>query len=198
MSDVNTGWRKRQVALDIKAENARELGLDYEPAPIAHIVGEIDHTGKVWKPAQPEQEPVCRNCIGSGWEPTVNAGRRPCGFCQPAQSQYGSPDLQNMAVAAAIEKDRAAQPAQQEPVAWPCVIAEADFEQNTVTLEMQCSDYKVGAGQHWLHTTPPAAQRTWVVLTLTDREKLRDQFEGWSYPAILVDAVSDILMEKNT
>ena len=26
-----TGWRKRQIALDIKAENARELGLDYEP-----------------------------------------------------------------------------------------------------------------------------------------------------------------------
>jgi hypothetical protein len=24
-------WRKRQIALDIKADNARELGLDYEP-----------------------------------------------------------------------------------------------------------------------------------------------------------------------
>jgi len=31
MSNTNTGWRKRQIALDIKAENARELGLDYEP-----------------------------------------------------------------------------------------------------------------------------------------------------------------------
>jgi hypothetical protein len=29
MSTV-TGWRKRQIALDKKAENARELGLDYE------------------------------------------------------------------------------------------------------------------------------------------------------------------------
>lgn len=29
--DHNTGWRKRQIALDIKAENARALGLDYEP-----------------------------------------------------------------------------------------------------------------------------------------------------------------------
>jgi hypothetical protein len=49
-------------ALDRMAENARELGLDYEPAPVpmAHIVGEIDHTGKVWKPVQPApvQEPV--------------------------------------------------------------------------------------------------------------------------------------------
>jgi hypothetical protein len=54
----------------------------------------------------------------------------------------------------------AAQP-EQEPVAWPCLIAEADFSQNTVTLAMQCEDYKVSAGQHWLYTTPPAqpAQR---------------------------------------
>jgi hypothetical protein len=29
--DHSTGWRKRQIVLDIKAENARELGLNYEP-----------------------------------------------------------------------------------------------------------------------------------------------------------------------
>lgn len=28
---TDSGWRKRQIALDVKAENARELGLDYEP-----------------------------------------------------------------------------------------------------------------------------------------------------------------------
>jgi len=28
----DSGWRKRQIALDVKAENARELGLDYEPS----------------------------------------------------------------------------------------------------------------------------------------------------------------------
>jgi len=27
---IDSGWRKRQIALDKKAENARELGLDYE------------------------------------------------------------------------------------------------------------------------------------------------------------------------
>jgi hypothetical protein len=31
MSNTDSGWRKRQIALDIKAKNARELGLDYEP-----------------------------------------------------------------------------------------------------------------------------------------------------------------------
>jgi hypothetical protein len=27
---TDSGWRKRQIALDVKAKNARELGLDYE------------------------------------------------------------------------------------------------------------------------------------------------------------------------
>ena len=31
MIDIS-GWRKRQIALDQKAENEKELGLDYEPA----------------------------------------------------------------------------------------------------------------------------------------------------------------------
>ena len=51
---------------------------------------------------------------------------------------------------------------QGKPVAWPCLIAEADFSQNTVTLVMKCEDYKVSAGQHWLSATPQ--QRTWVGL----------------------------------
>ena len=55
------------------------------------------------------------------------------------------------------EREALAQP-EQEPVAWPCLIAEADFSQDTVTLTMQCTDYKVSAGKHWLSTNPP--QRT--------------------------------------
>ena len=47
-----------------------------------------------------------------------------------------------------------AQP-EQEPVAWPCLIDSADFSENTITLVMQCEDYKVSAGTHWLSTTPP-------------------------------------------
>jgi hypothetical protein len=31
MNQTSPGWRKRQIALDKMAENARELGLDYEP-----------------------------------------------------------------------------------------------------------------------------------------------------------------------
>jgi hypothetical protein len=57
-------------------------------------------------------------------------------------------------------KAEAAQP-EQEPVAWPCEIEGADFEQDTVTLKMLTSEYVVRAGKHWLSTTPPAqpAQR---------------------------------------
>lgn len=65
-------------------------------------------------------------------------------------------------IADAIDALVEAQPS--KPVAWPCVIAEADFDRDTITLEMQCSDYKVGAGQHWLSTSPPAS-KPWVGLT---------------------------------
>jgi hypothetical protein len=90
---------KQARALDKKAENARELGLDYEPVcdkdpqgcwsvrcqlgkkckntppaaqpapvqPMAHIVGEIDHAGKVWKPAQRQwvglTDEECNDCL---------------------------------------------------------------------------------------------------------------------------------------
>jgi hypothetical protein len=33
-----SGWRKKKIALDKKAENARELGLDYEP--VATVISE--------------------------------------------------------------------------------------------------------------------------------------------------------------
>jgi hypothetical protein len=92
----------------------------------------------------------------------------------------------------------AAQPAPvQEPVAWPCLIAEADFEQNTITLEMQCSDYKVGAGQHWLHTTPPAAQKPFVGLTEQERNNIEDYCE-MIVGKPTFDAIEAKLKEKNT
>ena len=53
------------------------------------------------------------------------------------------------------ETQRLGQEIEQEPVAWPCLIDSADFSENTITLVMQCEDYKVSAGTHWLSTTPP-------------------------------------------
>ena len=60
-------------------------------------------------------------------------------------------------------KAQLAQP-EQKPVAWPCLIAEADFSEDTVLLKMQCTDYKVSAGKHWLYTAPPQRK------PLTDEE----------------------------
>jgi len=59
---------------------------------------------------------------------------------------------------------------EQEPVAWPCLIDSADFSKGTITIVMQCEDYKVSAGTHWLSPTPP--QRTWVDLTDTQIEQV--------------------------
>jgi hypothetical protein len=58
---------KRQQALDKMAENARELGLDYEPAQYSDIVsdGGLDPRNRLDQPAQ--QEPVaylCENAVG--------------------------------------------------------------------------------------------------------------------------------------
>ena len=44
MNQTDSGWRKRQIALDKKAENARELGLDYEQKEPMKLTEE-----QIWK-----------------------------------------------------------------------------------------------------------------------------------------------------
>ena len=58
------------------------------------------------------------------------------------------------------EVQRLGQEIEQEPVVWPCLIDSADFSENTITLVMQCKDYKVSAGTHWLSTTQPKEKNT--------------------------------------
>jgi hypothetical protein len=74
------------------------------------------------------------------------------------------------------------EPAPVQVDAWPCVIAEADFEQDTITLKMQCSDYEVRAGQHWLHTTKPTAQPAQLAVpdAITDIGENPDYRAGWN------------------
>lgn len=48
---------EKQQALDKKADNARELGLDYEPVPWIESMT-IDSTNELSKPTKPVQEPV--------------------------------------------------------------------------------------------------------------------------------------------
>ena len=53
-----------------------------------------------------------------------------------------------------IAREALTQP-EKKMVMWPCLIDTADFSKGTVTVVMQCNDYKVSAGTHWLSTTPP-------------------------------------------
>jgi len=54
-----------------------------------------------------------------------------------------------------VQEAQPPQRTEQEPVAWPCLIDSADFSKGTITVVMQCDDYKISAGTHWLSTTPP-------------------------------------------
>ena len=71
-----------------------------------------------------------------------------CQYGQEPASCTSNPMDCQCAIDAAL-----AQP-EQEPVMWPCLIDSADFSENTITLVMQCEDYKVTAGKYWLSTTP--------------------------------------------
>jgi len=86
-----------------------------------------------------------------------------------------------------------------EPVGWSCLIAEADFSQNTVTLAMQCEDYKVSARQHWLSTIPP--KREWVELTDEELMEMMGYEKQYGhipqYARNFVEAISAKLKEKN-
>jgi hypothetical protein len=98
------------------------------------------------------------------------------------------------------------EPAPVQTEAWPCLIAEADFSQNTMTLTMQCEDYKVSARQHWLSTTPPAAQRQWVGLTKEEIKSLQElaidpvDANGWGFfnRERFAEALEASLKEHNT
>ena len=86
---------------------------------------------------------------------------------------------------------------EQEPVAWPCLIDSADFSENTITLVMQCADYKVSAGTHWLSITPP--QRTWVGLTEQEHTDIAVECGCMSADWVFYGAaVERKLKERNT
>jgi hypothetical protein len=44
--EAESGWRKKQIALDQKTKNARELGLDYAPTWVGLTDDEIEQGHK--------------------------------------------------------------------------------------------------------------------------------------------------------
>jgi hypothetical protein len=136
------------------------------------------------------------NASGEGWN-----GEYPFGDYsqQPEQDKnwYAERDDFIKGVQKLFDDKRAQPTHVQEPVAWPCHIIEADFSEITITLGMQCSDYKVGAGTYWLSTTPPAqpAQRPWVGLTVDHIETIETMALTKNMAIVMTMAA---LKEKNT
>jgi len=59
--DAGRQWQKSQQALDKKAENARELGLDYEPEqePVAYLCeNAVGHKYFRWKKPSSTYKPI--------------------------------------------------------------------------------------------------------------------------------------------
>jgi hypothetical protein len=67
-AELDATNRQVEILSDALAESRRKVAAQPAPVQMAHIVGEIDHAGKVWKPVQniehceagPEFCPVCR------------------------------------------------------------------------------------------------------------------------------------------
>jgi len=159
---------KQARALDKKAENARELGLDYEP--VCHIcggTGEMDSGGTL------------------PWGESINI---PCECTAPT----AQPDpVQPVARIAELEEtvrqlNHALREATESPtfMGEPVVAAPAakikGFDEYGPLLEWS---------EHWvnfpvgtkLYTTPPAAQRQWVGLFDDEAEEIRieQEFDKW-------------------
>ena len=160
-------YKKANEALDKKAENARELGLDYEPAQQEPVA---------WKlvPREPTHEMLkaMDECSTEGYDERLYAGH--------ASSVYMA------AVDAAPTPP--AQP-QQEPVVWMYVnksTHETKFQKHMrdfvdhslwsevplygeplANHELQCVCGAVWCGDEMVHLPDkhPPAQRTWVGLT---------------------------------
>jgi hypothetical protein len=130
-----------QEALKRVAEKLRRTGASI-PAP--ELTGTIEGSvvtglcialalveAEIEALAQPEQEPVAWwNNTGTHIDLNVSSRGTPL-YTHPPQR------------------------VEQKMVMWPCLIDTADFSKGTVTIVMQCDDYKVSAGTHWLSTIPP-------------------------------------------
>jgi len=132
---------RKQVALDKKAENARELGLDYEPvAQYSDIVsdGGLDPRNKFDTTPPAAQQDIQR-------------------LSALVRAQQITIDKLEQALAAPV----------QEPVAWMVYTQDG----KSVYVTDNPTDIQEGQRALPLYTTPPAAQRQWVELTDEEIDK---------------------------
>jgi hypothetical protein len=92
---------------------------------------------------------------------------------------------------------------QGEPVAWPCEIEEADFSKGIVTIKMNCGDYKVSAGTHFLSKAPrythPTPEAPAPSQPLASYGASRDRVGGASvYPTSLTGSCASTVAGENS
>ena len=176
---------KQARALDKKAENARELGLDYEPHK-----GMSEHLAQATN-GRVRIDPVTGN-VGIGTPPA-----------QPApvqdkvtliQTNVGIGERAMEAYEASKERDRAAlaAPTVQEPFGYleiEDIESHSEYPHNCRSVNLW---HEGGEGMVAIYTAPPAAQRPWV--GLTDEEI--EPYYAANKP--LIKWVEAKLKEKNT
>ena len=192
---IKQGWDV-DTLLDKKAENARELGLDYKPAEV------LGHNG--WGFPIKAAAPV-REDWGLDYEPVGEAYL--CDKCQtPFDGAWECPNCGH--------RSATKEPVYTTPPAAP---VQEPYGQVTVVKRPGCVDqhwfyrwpeppYLDNAAEcHTLYTTPPAAQRQWV--GLTDAEILEvlciwpdadDDPDDYMEDIREVRAIETKLKEKNT
>jgi hypothetical protein len=201
---------KQDLALDKMAENARELGLDYEPVDGTQV-SEVWWNGEklmakpipledFYQPAPTVQEPVAWVDLLKQAEEVVRS--------KPLWKKYidGTPLANDIAVwMASFAQEHTTLPAQpapvQEPVAW---IRGSGLEMLKLENGGHATVYaSEGMSNHSqpLYTTPPAAQRQWVGLTdeeITELEETTTCLANESWLRNLTRAIEAKLKEKNT
>jgi hypothetical protein len=161
---------KQAVALDKMADNARELGLDYEPVLDVSLIDEGKTAAPVQEPVALRPEDVTVEVLmvqsGGGFAPLKTHGvkltHKPTGIvvqCSSERSQHRNReqalrDLERYLHGARPQPTPPAQPAPvQEPVAF------FDWYDNA---HWGNEDFKEGCHRSWnaalKYTTPPAAQ----------------------------------------
>jgi hypothetical protein len=180
------GWWKAleaQRALDKKAENARELGLDYEP--VREDWGPGPHEYHSLPPAAPVQDnDAYYKGVVEGVQKLFDDKR-----AQPAHTQ-DIPDL--IAGALGVSRGTAYDMMREalreaSPVQEP--VAKYIGECSEGSLVQLYEDVKKGTN---FYTTPPAAQRQWVELTFAEICECEND-----YLHLFARAIEAKLKEKN-
>jgi hypothetical protein len=99
--------RQVEILSDALAESRREVAAQPAPVQMAHIVGEIDHTGKVWTPAQPA--PVQPVALGNLTDEMVEAATNEYG--EWSKDNQGTTECIRAMLVKAMKATPPAQPA---------------------------------------------------------------------------------------